>query len=183
MSKPDMTPRHRSRAELEAGLADVARAPAARGRLELIVARPRENARSVLEHARLDAERGLDGDYWHLEGKADKRDQLTLMAARAAALIAEREHWPLAGDQLYVDLDLSRANLPPGARLAVGTAVVEISDEPHLGCSKFRDRFGRDALKLFNSRDGRQLQLRGVNAFVVQDGEIGVGDVVAKLER
>lgn len=181
MSEPDTAPRHRGRAELDAGLADVTRAPAACGCLELIVARPRENARSVLERARLDTEHGLDGDYWHLGGTADKRDQLTLMATRAAALIAEREHWPLAGDQLYVDLDLSRANLPPGTRLAVGAAVIEISDEPHLGCSKFRDRFGRDALKLFNSRDGRQLQLRGVNAFVVRGGTIVTGDNVEKL--
>ena len=91
------------------------------------------------------------------------------MNARAAALVAgDRERWPLAGDQLYVDLDLSGENLPPGTRLAIGSAVVEVTDEPHTGCKKFSARFGLDALEFVNSPEGRALNLRGINTRVVE---------------
>ena len=104
------------------------------------------------------------------------------MCARAIAAIAgSRERWPLAGDQLFVDLDLSVANVPPGTRLAVGTAVVEASTEPHMGCKKFRGRYGLDAVRFFASDVGLALQLRGINATVVEDGEVRLGDLVRKL--
>ena len=102
--------------------------------------------------------------------------------ARAAALIAgDRERWPLAGDQLIVDLDLSSENLPAGTRLAVGTAVIEVTDEPHTGCKKYSSRFGLDALMFANSPEGRELNLRGINTRVVQSGTVRVGDAVHKL--
>jgi MOSC domain-containing protein YiiM len=108
--------------------------------------------------------------------------QLNIMNARAIALIAQsKDRWPLAGDQLFIDLDLSADNLPPGTRLALGSAVIEITEQPHTGCGKFSSRFGTDAMKFVNSTVGRQLHLRGVNARVVQSGVIRLGDLATKL--
>jgi MOSC domain-containing protein YiiM len=108
--------------------------------------------------------------------------QLNLMNARAIALLAqEKDRWSLAGDQLYVDLDLSEENLPPGTQLAIGAAIIEVTDQPHTGCKKFMARFGADALKFVNSPVGKGLHLRGVNARVVQPGAIHTGDVVRKV--
>jgi MOSC domain-containing protein YiiM len=107
--------------------------------------------------------------------------QLNVMNARAVALVAhDRERWALAGDQLYVDLDLSTDNLPPGTRLALGTAVIEVTAQPHTGCKKFVARFGAEAVKFVNSPLGKQLRLRGMNARVVRPGVIRAGDVVRK---
>ena len=170
-------------AELVAALEDVRAAPADDGSLELIARRPAFGEREVLEEAELDAEHGLVGDSWSLRGKSpNPKAQLTLMNARAAALIAgERERWPLAGDQLYVDLDLSGDNLPPGTRLEIGSAVVEVSDLPHLGCGKFSDRYSEDARELVNSPDGVALNLRGINTRIVRSGTVRRGDAVRKL--
>jgi len=162
-------------------LDEVRLSPADAGTVELVVRRPGEGEREVLEEAELDPEAGLVGDRWRA-GNADRDMQLTLMNARSAAAIAgDRDNWAIAGDQLYVDLDLSEANLPPGTRLAVGTAIVERSEVPHRGCGKFSKRFGVDALKLVNSAVGRELNLRGVNARIVRGGVVRPGDPIAKL--
>lgn len=164
-------------------LSDVRASPAASGTVELIARRPRENEREVLEEARLDLATGLVGDRWHESaGRDDPDTQLTLMNARAAALLAgARARWPEAGDQLYVDLDLSTANLPPGSRLNIGSAVIEVTAVPHTGCGKFLRRFGLQAQKLVNSPVGRELNLRGINARVVHAGTVRTGDPVEKL--
>lgn len=173
--------------ELAAGLETVRRAPRDEGVLELIVRRPAVEVREVLDEAELDLELGLVGDCWQSRGRsggrpANAKAQVTVKNARAAALVArERDRWPLAGDQLYVDFDLSGENLPPGSRLAIGGAVLEVTDEPHTGCKKYSGRFGLDALQFVNSPDGRALNLRGVNTRVVQPGTIRVGDAVRKL--
>ena len=173
---------HRTEAELVAALDEIRRSPAAQGTVELIVRRPAENEREVLDEGVLDLDDGLVGDTWNGRGTPNPDAQLTLMNARAAELIAgARELWPLAGDQLYVDLDLSVENLPAGARLAVGRAVVEITAEPHTGCAKFSARFGSDALRFVNGAAGRPLRLRGVNARVVEPGAVARGDLIAKL--
>lgn len=180
---------HRSAQELEAGLDEIRRSPTAQGTVELIVRRPAENEREVLDEGVLDLEEGLVGDVWRVRGSSRTLDgspnpgaQVTLTNARAIDLIAgSRERWPLAGDQLYVDLDLGVENLPPGARLAVGTAVLEISADPHTGCAKFSTRFGSDALRFVNGAAGRPLRLRGVNARVVEPGTVARGDAIAKL--
>jgi MOSC domain-containing protein YiiM len=180
---------HLTRAELDAGLEHIRRSPRDHGVLELIVRRPRILAREVLQEGMLDPLTGLAGDNWDQRAAhpAARKDtavdrQLTIMNARAIALVAQsKDRWPLAGDQLYLDLDLSDANLPPGSRLALGTAVVEITPPPHLGCKKFTARFGLEAMKFVNSPLGRQLHLRGVNAKVVQAGTIRIGDVVRKV--
>ncbi|HWB12336.1 MAG TPA: MOSC domain-containing protein [Pirellulales bacterium] len=179
--------RHLSTAELEAGLDHIRRSPSDNGPLLMIVRRPRVNERELLAEAQLDCTEGLVGDNWRAKGSESTPDgsahpdmQLTIMNARAADLVAQgQERWPLAGDQLYVDLDLSDANLPVGTRLAIGLAVVEVTAVPHTGCRKFTARFGRDAMKFVNR--SQELRLRGINAKVVEPGTIRLGDCVRKL--
>lgn len=177
---------HVSAAELEAGLPEIKLAPASEGTVELIVRRPAEGEREILEEGVLDLDEGLVGDRWlvsaRTSGVADTSNQLTLMNARVIALISSgRERWQLAGDQLYVDLDLRPENLPAGSRLALGSAVIEVTDEPHTGCAKFSGRFGSDAIRFVNSPAGRELRLRGLNARVVEPGRVRAGDTIRKL--
>jgi hypothetical protein len=168
-------------AELEAGLDLIRRSPRDSGTVEMIVRRPRSGEREVLSVARLEPSAGLIGDRWG-GASPPSGEQLTLMNSRAVALLAQdRARWALAGDQLYVDLDLSLANLPPGARLAVGEAVIEVSAVPHTGCRKFRARFGLDAARFVGSTVGHELQLRGINARIVAAGDVRVGDAIRKL--
>ena len=173
---------------LEAGLPHIERSPKDEGVLRLIVRRPRVGAREVLEEAELDVTLGLVGDTWSTRGASrgrkgppDPDTQINIMNARAIALVAQSEdRWPLAGDQLYLDLDLSDENLPAGTRLTLGSAVIEVTAEPHTGCRKFSARFGVDATKFVNSKAGRRLHLRGIRAKVVRSGTIRVGDVATK---
>jgi hypothetical protein len=179
---------HPTATELEGGLDEIRCSPTDHGRVDLIVRRPAENAREVLAEGKLDSAEGLVGDTWRVRPSNLTRDrsphpdlQLTLMNCRVAALVAgEDERRQLAGDQLYVDLDLSKANLPPGTRLALGSAVIEVSDKPHRGCKKFAERFGQEALLFVNSPVGRELRLRGVNARIVAAGTVRIGDAIRK---
>ena len=180
---------HRTADELAAALDEIRSSPASAGTVELIVRRPAEDEREVLDEGMLDLDEGLVGDAWRRRGSSRSPDgsanpdaQLTLMNARAAAVITgSPERWPLAGDQLYVDLDLSVDNLPAGTQLAVGDAVVEVTADPHTGCAKFSARFGTEALKFVNKSPGRELRLRGVNARVVTAGAVRAGDTISKL--
>jgi MOSC domain-containing protein YiiM len=168
--------------ELLAGLDHIRSSPADGGTVELIVRRPAVDLREVLDEGDLDTVVGLVGDRWHLGSSPTNDSQLTVINARLAQLIAsERQNWSLAGDQLYVDLDLSVENLPTGTRLSVGGAVIEVSEVPHTGCAKFSARFGTEALKFVNKGPGRELRLRGLNARVVEAGKVRVGDTIAKL--
>lgn len=174
--------RHLSLDELEAGLAEIRRSPLDAGVLQMIVRRPRSGEREVVVAGELDERLGLIGDRWSAGAAAGRNDQLTVMNARVIALLArDRRFWALAGDQLYVDLDLSLANLPAGTRLAIGSAVIEASPEPHTGCRQFRARYGIDAVRFVGSAVGKELQLRGINAAVVVGGAIRVGDTVRKI--
>jgi hypothetical protein len=185
-----MTVTHLTLEELEAGLDAIREAPRDRGVLELIVRRPAVGAREVVGEGQLDPAHGLVGDSWSARGGFRRHDvpdpdtQLNVMCARVIALLAQdKSRWPLAGDQLYVDFDLGVENVPPGTRLAVGGAIIEATAEPHTGCGKFISRFGVDAATFVNSPTGRRLQLRGINAKVVQAGAIRVGDRVTKVTR
>jgi hypothetical protein len=177
----DASPTTRYDTQLEHVLA----APADEGRLELIVRRPAEGERELLHTAELDLDLGLVGDRW---AARDARTtpvflaaQLTLISTRMLATIEpDRTRWPQAGDQLYVDLDLSIENLPTGSRLAIGSALVEISETPHTGCAKFSARFGSEALRWVNSPVGRAHRLRGLNARIVEPGTVRIGDAVRK---
>ena len=142
----------------------------------------------ALEQGELDTGVGLVGDDWinrpgTRTGEPSPYAQVTVMNARYAELIAGTDptSWAQAGDQLYVDLDISQDNLPPGTRIAVGEAVLEFQAEPHTGCAKFSARFGSDALRLANSEQGRALRLRGANATVVRSGSVRPGDPARKL--
>jgi MOSC domain-containing protein YiiM len=181
--------RHVRRAELEAGLDHIRASPADKGLLELVVRRPEVGEREVVAAGELTASDGLVGDMWqrrgsrdHVKGAANVDRQVTVMNSRCIALLAQDpRRWALAGDQLYVDLDLSVANLPVGTQLAIGSALVEVTAEPHLGCGKFQQRFGWDAVLFVNSRTGRELRLRGLSARVVTPGAIRTGAAVRRL--
>ena len=181
--------KHLALEALTAGLDDIRQSPKATGVLELIVRRPQTETREVLDAGKLDIAEGLVGDNWKRRGSSQTADgsahpdmQLTVTNARSMALVAqEKQRWPLAGDQLYIDFDLSVDNVPPGTRLSLGAAVIQITEPPHTGCKKFAARFGLEALKFISSPVGKQLQLRGVNAKVIRPGAIRVGDIVKKL--
>ena len=175
--------------ELQAGLEKIRQSPKDAGVLKLIVRRPKTGAREVLQEGQLDLIDGLVGDNWRTRGSFITADgaahadmQLNIMNFRVIDLVAQHpDRWSLAGDQLFVDLDLSAENLPPGTQLALGSAVIEVTKQPHTGCAKFVERFGLDAVKFVNSDEGKRLRLRGINARVVQPGVIRVGDIVRKV--
>jgi hypothetical protein len=182
---------HLTMIELEAGLEHIRQSPKDEGLLRLIVRRPRVDEREVLQEGELHPSHGLVGDSWITRGSSRTPDgashpdmQLNIMNARVIALVAgEQDRWQLAGDQLYIDMDLSDENLPAGTQLSLGSAVIEVSPQPHTGCQKFVSRFGRDAVKFVNSPLGKELHLRGINAKVVQAGVIRVGDVARKIAK
>jgi MOSC domain-containing protein YiiM len=180
---------HLSFEELEAGLDEIRQSPKDHGVLKMIVRRPNVDEREELTEGELSLEEGLVGDTWKErfsrrtpDGSANPDAQITIMNARAVALLAQsEERWSLAGDQFFVDLELSDDNLPPGTRLAIGSAIIEVTAVPHTGCDKFAARYGTDATKFVNSKEGKRLHLRGINTKVVQVGTVRVGDVVKKV--
>src|SRR5690242_11527363 len=185
----ETTVKHLTTQELEEALDHLRDSPKDDGMVQLIVRRPRVEEREVLDEAELDPVRGLIGDSWCFRGSSKTADggphpemQINIMNARVTALVAqEKSRWSLAGDQLYIDMDLSKENLPGGTRLAIGSAVLEVSPLPHTGCHKFVSRFGEDAMKFVNSALGRELCLRGINAKVVQAGIVRLGSTAKKL--
>ena len=174
--------------ELVAEVGTIRQAPADHGTVALVVRRPEQNRREVLDEGYFNENEGLAGDTWQLrrsrltpDGSPHPDTQLTLMSMRAIGAISQDEtRWPLAGDQLFVDLDLTLTNLPPGTRLQVGGAVLEVTAQPHTGCGKFVERFGVDAMKWVNSPEGRELNLRGIYAKVVAAGRVRPGDTITK---
>ena len=181
--------KHLTMQELEAALDHLREAPKDDGILQLIVCRPHVDKREEMDQAELDPVKGLIGDNWIVrpssktpDGSPHPEMQINIMNVRVTALVAqERERWSLAGDQLYIDMDLSKENLPAGSRIQVGSAVLEVSPLPHTGCAKFVSRFGVDAMKFVNSEVGKELCLRGINAKVVQAGVVKVGQTAKKI--
>lgn len=179
---------HRSTEELKAGLPHILQSPRDGGRVDAIVVRPETDSRQDVPSCRFDIGSGALGDRWvqrfaspPLPGMPDQDSQITLMNSRAAQLLAgSRERWALAGDQLYVDLDLGVENLRPGDRLRAGSVLLEVSPMAHDGCAKFAKRYGVSALALVNSPEGKRMHLRGIYARVVQPGVIQVGDAIRK---
>ena len=181
--------KHLTMSELEAGLGEIARSPKDNGVLEMIVRRPQVGEREILQEGQLDLIDGLVGDSWKSRSSRRTADgtphpdmQLNVMNSRVVALVSQdKSRWHLAGDQLFVDFDLTEANVPAGTKLAIGSAVIEVTAQPHTGCSKFVERFGVDAMKFVNSAERQDLHLRGVNARVVRPGVLRVGDSITKL--
>jgi len=173
----------------EAGLDHIRQSPQDNGTLHLIVRRPEKDTRETIEVGELDLTTGLVGDNWKIRGSSRTKDggahpeaQLTMMNSRVIALVAQEQHrWPLAGVQLYVDLDLSTNNVSPGTRFMLGDAIIEVTNQPLTGCKKFSTRFGLDAVKFVNSSVGKTLQLRGINTKVIRPGTIRMGDLVKKI--
>ena len=181
--------KHQTTDELNAGIADVEASPSDGGTLAMIVRRPDVDGREVIDAGELLVGEGLAGDNYVTrgnprapDGTAHPEAEITLMNSRAVDLVAagDRARWPLAGDQLFVDFDLSTGNAPTGTRLAIGTAVLEVTAKPHNGCAKFSARYGIDAARWVNSRD--DLRLRGINAIVVEPGTIRTGDTIKRLD-
>ncbi len=174
--------RHLSTEELVQGLEFILDSPRDNGTLELIVRRPEADGRESLAEGQLDTEQGLIGDNWIARDHPDSEMQLNIMNSRVVALVADdpgrRE---LAGDQLYLDMDLSYDNLPPGTRLSIGEAVIEVTEPPHTGCRKFAARFGVDAMVFVNSGMGKKRNFRGICAKVIESGNVRVGDIATKL--
>ena len=179
---------HLTRTELEAGLDSIRSAPRDQGALQLIVRRPAVGEREILDVGQLDLVDGLVGDTWKMRSSSRTPDrtphpdmQINIMSVRAISLIAgDKARWALAGDQLFLDMDLGGENLPARTRLEIGTALLEVTDQPHTGCGKFVERFGVEAMKFVNSPVGRALCLRGINARVVRNGIVRVGDRATK---
>jgi MOSC domain-containing protein YiiM len=176
---------HVSRESLDPHLPMLRELSSEEGTLQLIVVRPTEGERDLPESAELTIEDGLVGDRWQAkldeDGQPLRESQLTIASTHLLGLIADPDRWPLAGDNLLVDMGLDHEGLPVGSRLAIGdTVVVQISQVPHTGCAKFSARFGSDALKFINSPEGRELRLRGVNAHVIVPGTVSTGDTVRR---
>jgi hypothetical protein len=169
--------------DLEAGLEELRQAPSDGSTIELIVRRPAENERELLEVAELDPVLGLIGDTWYQDYPEYRDSQLTIVNSRASRLIAgSHERWALSGDQIYADFDIGFENLPAGTVVRVGTATIEITDVPHTGCKKYAARFGNDATRFVNSPEGKALRLRGVNTRILVGGVVRVGDAIVKLD-
>lgn len=187
----ESTVKHLTMQELEAALDHLRQAPKDDGVVQLIVCRPSVDQREILDEAELDVEKGLIGDDWLVRGSKKTADgsahpemQINIMNSRVTALVAQdKNRWPLAGDQLYIDMDLSKENLPAGSQIEVGTAVLEVSPLPHTGCVKFVSRFGIEAMQFVNSPTGKELCLRGINAKVIRGGTIKVGQRARKLNE
>ena len=180
---------HRTKAELQAGLARILESPRDDGTLEAIVIRPSPGEREELQRCELSRAGGTHGDHWAKgcwkstdDGRPHPDVQICIMNARCIALVAgQRERWALAGDNLFIDMDLRPENLPPGTRLSIGSAVIEITDTAHNGCASFAQRFGQAAVVFVNGPQGKALRLRGIYARVVRDGTVAKGDRVTKI--
>jgi MOSC domain-containing protein YiiM len=174
---------------LEAGVDHIRNSPSDDGILDMIVVRPQKKQRSTPQQCELTSKGGLEGDHWAKgcwkslpDGSPDPSVQITIMNSRCLDLITtSKSQWPLAGDNLIADLDLSVGNLSPGQRLSIGSAILEITDVPHTGCNSFKERFGIESLKFVSTKMGKELRLRGIYAKVVKNGEVQVGDRLKKI--
>jgi len=170
--------------EINSNLSFILSSPKDVGKIESIIVRRRKNERELRKEVFLSPEKGVEGDRWYdlSKGKPDPRRQLTIINSRLIKLLAQSvERMQLAGDNLIIDLDISDANLPVGQRLTIGKVMVEITDVPHTGCSRFAERYGNDAVEFINAPERSSLRLRGVYAKFLNSGLIHVGDIIKKI--
>ncbi len=191
MPKPAIDPAtFRSLQALKAGLdAMLAAAPKDNGTLDLIVMRPDHDLRVLPQSFEVRGDDGLPGDHWKRgtgyaleDGTGDPDAQICMMMSGCIRAIAgDKANWPPAGDNFFIDMDLTPANMPPGTRFAIGSAEFVVTGIPHNGCQSFIDRYGRDACLFVNTGEGKAHRLRGIYARVTRDGTVSVGDTVRKL--
>ena len=183
MADPAIPPRNFRRLDdLNEGLQGIlAAAPKEAGRLDMIVVRPDREGREMPRSVRMTAARGVEGDHWFTHDRNPASQICMMMSGVIAAIAGDAAHWAPAGDNLFLDMDLTPANMPPGTRFAIGTAEFMVTEKPHNGCQKFIDRFGRDAVLFVNTGAGKTHRLRGIYATVTKDGEVSVGDEVRKI--
>jgi hypothetical protein len=175
--------------KLQEGLAEISQAPKNHGNIELLVIRPVQYERKVVNEITMHPITGCEGDIWHSkktsstpDGKPNPERQVTLINSRVLALLeGAKDTWPKAGDQVYVDMDLSKENLPAGTDLSLGSAIIRVSAQPHNGCKKFAERYGIDATRFVNSSLGKAKSLRGINCYIVKEGIVKMGDTVSIL--
>ena len=175
--QPDLS-KHRSRASLEEWLGEDQEYS---HQLTMIVLRQEDGSRRVVQRCLLDTEGGVIGDRWALSAKRKKEEQVSVMSVPVADAIANGQSWELFGDNLFIDSDLSEKALPDRSRWRLGDAILELSSEPHVGCSKYKARFGGDALRFISCKEYKSLRMRGVYFFVVQSGKIEIGDVLQQI--
>ncbi|MGH2784053.1 MAG: MOSC domain-containing protein [Actinomycetota bacterium] len=175
--------RFRSLDALEAGFATMPGSPADLGALTAVVSRTELGHFANVEPVRLTPEHGVPGDAWVRKEGATLESQITVMRTGVAQLIANGRPLAVFGDNLFMDLDLSVENLPPGSRVTIGGSLLEVAAKDHKGCKKFSARFGLDALRFVSTPQGRRLRFRGLYLMVVEPGEIAPGDTVTVVER
>jgi len=157
--------------------------PRASGRLGLVVRRTPDKSRETPEAVELRSARGVPGDAWDRQPNGNPEAALTVMQVDVATLIANGQPLTVFGDNLFLELDLSRENLPIGSRVRVGASLLEVTAKPHNGCRKFVARFGEDALRLVADPGLRHRNLRGIYMRVVERGTVTVGDPVEVMFR
>jgi hypothetical protein len=139
--------------------------------------------RELLDSVTLSEVEGMPGDAWGRRPDRTPESQLTAVEWGVAELIANGHPIALFGDQLFLELDLSKGNLPVGSRVRLGAAVLEVSPKAHNGCQKYRRRFGPDALRFASRPDSRHRNFRGIYFRVVTEGLVRVGDPARVLSR
>ena len=173
-----------STSEIEKKIDRIAQSPRDLGTLECIVLRLPNEKRETPQEAVVSPDGGLHGDRWRMAKSPNQRGQISMMNASFQRTIAgDEDRMTLAGDNLLVDLDLNKDNLPTGARLRIGSSVVEVTDLPHTGCSKFERRYGIDALNFTSSHTHKFQRLRGLFVRTIKPGLIRVGDTIIKIQQ
>lgn len=168
---------------LERRLAALPEAPRNHGLVGLLVRRGEGGLREMPDRARLTPDGGVPGDAWGRQKEPSLEAQIAVMQIDVAELITNGQPLTLFGDGLFLALDLSAANLPPGSRVRAGAATLEVTPKSHNGCRKFLSRFGADALRFVSKPDLRHRNLRGIYMRVVEGGEVATGDPVAVITR
>ena len=180
---------HVSFAECEQALDHINRAPLDEAEIDCLCARPDFGTRAFPDKLILTVDHGILGERWTHSpwltlpnGDPDPRIQVSILSKRVMDLCwRDRERVIHPGDPFVVDMNLGEANMPVGTRLAIGTAIVEVSDKFNTACVKWRDRYGQDSLHWMNLARNRPYRLRGILCRIVQDGEVKLGDRLAKL--
>lgn len=175
--------------DLQAKLSWATSAPRDNAPISTLCVRPAEGDRQFVERIDFSVTEGVVGDRWIRktwmrlpDGRPDPRIQVCLLGQRVLELVRiDPYRMPYPGDNIVADLDFSETNLPSGQLLRVGTATLEVSDIFNTACSKWRARYGDDALRWINLPDNLPHRLRGVLCRVVASGYATIKDRIVKV--